>query len=119
MDNDDLTMFLLQQETRRRGNNLTTGKTGSRFKLLAAYFQDQIDYLKSKFVKESNTANKGVFESRHKHKIKKRQTKPSKMSKFAVAANSTCTFFYQDYPDAAVSKKVKISLLKCLRLERK
>ena len=91
---------LLQQET----------IVDSRFKLLAANFQEQIDYLKGKFVKQSKTVNKEVFESQHGHLIKKRKTKPSyqppptKPPRKFANMNSSCTFFYADYPDAGHDK---------------
>ena len=101
-----LNNVLLQQET----------IVDSRFKLLVANFQKQIDYLKGKFVKQSKTVNKEVFESQDVHVIKKRKTKPSPTKpprKFANM-NSSCTFFYADYPDAGhgKSKNATFEILK-------
>ena len=82
----------------------------SRFKLLAADFQNQIDFLKGKFAKKTKTANIGVFESHHRHEIEKRQTKTSPLNPNKYGnKNSSCTFFYPDYPDAGLEKPRNIT----------
>jgi len=109
-------MFLLQQES----------IVDSRFKLLASDFQNQIDYLKGEVFKENKAANKGVFESQHRHKIKKRQTKTSPLTPNILKSqfnrmNSSCTYLYPDYPDAGheqikniTIEKMKAKLIKPL-----
>jgi len=77
----------------------------SRFKLLAADFQDQINDLKGKFVvlEVSKNPNKGVFEGHYQHEIKKRHTSKSTRP-FCENSTSLCTFFYPDHPDAGRKK---------------
>jgi len=76
----------------------------SRFKLLAADFQNQINDLKGKVTLEvGKTANAGFFE--HHHEINKRQTYASKSARpFCESSSSLCTFFYPDHPDAGRKK---------------
>ena len=77
----------------------------SRFKLLAADFQDQINDLKGKVAipEVSKTANVGLFE--HHHEINKRQTNIVKPNRpYCENSSSLCTFFYPDHPDAGRKK---------------
>lgn len=76
----------------------------SRFKLLAADFQDQIDDLKGQVVtlRGSKTIDLGVMtSSQHGHDIQKRQANPSKPRRpICENSSSFCTFFHPDHPDA-------------------
>ena len=69
--------------------------------------QDQIDYLKGKFVKEIRTRK-----INRKREIKKRQTKTPalKLQRKFENINSSCTFFYPDYPDAGLEKSKNVTI---------